>query len=84
MAPAVTHLGVSRCIFGAKAFGLSCYGTTVPTCKKGYDLHDSLAWGNDVMSTPATTPLALAKAWLAAGGGVDSAESPGMEACVSS
>ena len=42
---------------------------------------DPLAWGNDVTSTPATTPLALAKAWLAAGGGVDSAESPGMEAC---
>lgn len=42
---------------------------------------DPLAWGNDVTSTPATTPLALAKAWLATGGGVDSAESPGMEAC---
>ena len=25
--------------------------------------------------------VALAKAWLAAGGGLDSAESPGMEAC---
>ena len=42
---------------------------------------DPLAPGNNGPSTLATTPLALAEAWLAVGGGADSAESPGMQAC---
>ena len=43
---------------------------------------DPLASGNGVTSTPATTPLALAEAWLAAaGGGVESAELHGVQAC---
>ena len=108
VAPAVTHLGVSRCIFGAKAFGPVMLRDYRPsTCKKGYDLHVLSCLGqrchehashHSVVGrsdrggvSPYGTflwcvrncaiPLALAKAWLAAGGGVDSAESPGMEAC---
>ena len=85
VAPAVTHLGVSRCIFGAKAFGVSCYGTTVPPrVKKGMTYFTrTLLLGATICHEHASHHSVSAGQGLAGGGGggVDSAESPGMEAC---